>query len=529
METKALKTITEGSTTIHLTSSHQNKIKEVFYNPVQIFNRDISLIITKLHIKNIKQKTLEKKKDFNGINFYDALTASGLRAIRTLLELPKNYINNITACDLSESAQNIFNKNLVKNNCEKNKKISFICGDTKKALINTPTKEAPEIIDIDPYGSVVPFLYPALSTIKNGGLLCLTCTDTRVLFGSDRHKCFYLYRSARGGSDFKEEMGLRVLLQVVNGVANSLNKSFKVLLSVQSDFYVRVFLEVRNGRRKCWESIFQNGLFFYCKNCGAQHIERFGKKKDNGHFGVKEFGLESNKCKFCKGNFVLNGPVWLDPLYDPVFVQDLQNMVLESEEEMKVFLEKKNTINQEERENVLQIGTFKKIKGFLESVLAESRLYDNPKSFNYETLFSVKGVNVPKKLEFFSALKKRGYLAVSSYLHPLVFKTNAPDSVIYNMRLAWIKEWQKRVIIKNEKLKQNPNIKIDENIDNEKKEDLGEELKFDFSIDKDLKKSLKKKIARFLPNPEKNWGPKSGAVIIKTGDNINNLKKLKTN
>lgn len=65
-----------------------------------------------------------------------------------------------------------------------------------------------DVIDLDPYGSAVPFLNSALKSIKNGGLLCVTCTDTRVLCGSDRHKCYYLYGTARGGNKTIEETAL---------------------------------------------------------------------------------------------------------------------------------------------------------------------------------------------------------------------------------------------------------------------------------------------------------------------------------
>ena len=35
----------------------------------------------------------------------------------------------------------------------------------------------------------------------------------------------------------------------------------------------------------------------------------------------------------------------------------------------------------------------------------------------------------------------------------------------------------------------------------------------DFSEDKEINKKMKRKVARFLPNPERNWGPKSMASI----------------
>ena len=79
-------------------------------------------------------------------------------------------------------------------------------------MFNTSESDKYDIIDLDPYGSMVPFLYSTLKAIRKGGLLCVTCTDTRVLWGSDRHKCFYLYRSSRGGTHTKKEHGLRVAI-----------------------------------------------------------------------------------------------------------------------------------------------------------------------------------------------------------------------------------------------------------------------------------------------------------------------------
>jgi tRNA (guanine26-N2/guanine27-N2)-dimethyltransferase len=66
---------------------------------------------------------------------------------------------------------------------------------------NVLLREGPQrgfdIVDLDPYGSVVPFLDSAVGAVREGGLLCITCTDTRVLCGPDMIKCFYFYGSVR--------------------------------------------------------------------------------------------------------------------------------------------------------------------------------------------------------------------------------------------------------------------------------------------------------------------------------------------
>ena len=62
-----------------------------------------------------------------------------------------------------------------------------------------------DIIDLDPYGSAVPFLDASITFIKEGGLLCITCTNTRVLCGPDLVKCYYYYGTTRAKvQDFNE-------------------------------------------------------------------------------------------------------------------------------------------------------------------------------------------------------------------------------------------------------------------------------------------------------------------------------------
>ena len=40
-----------------------------------------------------------------------------------------------------------------------------------------------DVIDLDPYGTAAPFLDSAVQAVKDGGLLCVTCTDMGVLAG----------------------------------------------------------------------------------------------------------------------------------------------------------------------------------------------------------------------------------------------------------------------------------------------------------------------------------------------------------
>lgn len=82
-------------------------------------------------------------------------------------------------------------------------------------MFNIEYKDKYDIIDLDPYGSMIPFLNQTLRAINDNGLLCITCTDSRVLMGSDYHKCYYLYWSLWSGSFSPWTLGLWIMLNAI--------------------------------------------------------------------------------------------------------------------------------------------------------------------------------------------------------------------------------------------------------------------------------------------------------------------------
>ena len=134
--------------------------------------------------------------------------------------------------------------------------------------------------------------------------------------------------------------------------------------------------------------------------------------------------------------------------------------------------------------NYPNITTGLKIKGILEYILQERKLAHSPFSFNFERLFSRPGMIMPSKRVIMSAIVNAGYSVSQSYCNSKVLKTNAPT----NFLRAIVTKWAGK----------------DES-----------ELKVDFTDNPEIKKILKNKVPRFMPNPEKNWGPKSAARIKK--------------
>jgi len=92
-----------------------NEINEtrgsVFYNPVQEFNRDISITVIREFIKIQREELDAKGKDHNkdGVYILEALAATGLRSVRYCKEI--DNIKKIYSNDLDPKAVELMKKN----------------------------------------------------------------------------------------------------------------------------------------------------------------------------------------------------------------------------------------------------------------------------------------------------------------------------------------------------------------------------------------------------------------------------------
>ena len=212
-------TVTEGKATILFPKD------QVFYNPAQQFNRDLSVavirtwsesIITKAQLRKVawqqrqtkeqsppvSQETPPQNTDSNPpqrkITILEALSATGLRSIRYALEIPS--IQTVLANDVSPSAVQAIHRNITHNSLPPGA-VQTTCSDANALMYSRSTNRV-DVVDLDPYGTATPFIDAAIQAIASDGLLCVTCTDMSVLAGIGYpEKCFANY----GGSPVKQE------------------------------------------------------------------------------------------------------------------------------------------------------------------------------------------------------------------------------------------------------------------------------------------------------------------------------------
>ncbi|XP_023575859.1 tRNA (guanine(26)-N(2))-dimethyltransferase isoform X2 [Octodon degus] len=492
--------VTEGAAKIVFPSAN-----EVFYNPVQEFNRDLTCaVITEfariqLGAKGIqikvpgeedtqkvvvdlseqeKEKVEPKEGESlvpgdqhrtaavgeiceEGLRVLEGLAASGLRSIRFAREVPG--LQSVVANDASARAVDLIRQNVQLNDVAHLVKPSH--ADARMLMYqHQKVSERFDVIDLDPYGSPAPFLDAAVQAVSEGGLLCVTCTDMAVLGGNSGETCYSKYGAMALKSRACHEMALRIVLHSLDLHANCYQRYVVPLLSISADFYVRVFVRVFTGQAHVKASASKQALVFQCVGCGAFHLQRLGKVATASSGRVKFSAAcgppVAPECGHCGHRHQLGGPIWAEPIHDLDFVRRV--------------LEAVST-------NTCRFHTSERIQGVLSVVTEE--LPDVPLYYTLDQLSSTIHCNTPSLLQLRNAVK-----------------TDAPSEALWDIMRCWEKECP----VKRERLSEtSPAFRI-----------LGVEprLQANFTIREDANPSSRQRgLKRFQVNPEANWGPRPRA------------------
>ncbi|KAM4585371.1 tRNA (guanine(26)-N(2))-dimethyltransferase [Odontesthes bonariensis] len=505
--------VNEGKAAILFPSAN-----EVFYNPVQEFNRDLTCAVitefsrdlmarrgvkvvvpgeTERVVVSLSEETNEadvQNEEKNGaeepkvtakvgekcelgLRVLEGLAASGLRSVRFALEVPG--LKSVTANDFSYKAAALIARNAQYN------KVSHLlqasCRDASMLMYEMRGKKQPyDVIDLDPYGSPSSFLDAAVQSVSEGGLLCLTCTDMAVMAGNSGETCYSKYGSVSIKAKYCHEMALRIILHSLDQRAGVYQRYIQPLLSVSVDFYIRVFVRVFTGQATVKDSASKQALIYNCVGCGSFHFQRMGRRTSNGKhtkYSAATGPPVGPVCEHCGQRHQLGGPIWAEPIHDLEFVQRVLSAV---------------------SGNPSRFGTSKRIEGMLSMVTEE--LEDVPLYYAVDNLSSTIHTNTPPLLQFRSALLHAGHRVSLSHACKNAVKTDASPAVIWDIMRCW----EKANPVKREKLSEtSPAFKI-----------LSTEpsLEACFTVREDANpQSRKRHLTRFQENPQAFWGPKARA------------------
>lgn len=500
IDTTGYDKLTEGSATILFPKN------QVFYNPVQQYNRDLSVLaitaFTQLFAEETAAKKAKRKADGEIVvskepyaKVMEALSASGLRSIRYAKEIP--LVKTCIANDLSQAAVDS-----IKLNIEYNDIASKVTPNRDDAIkYMAQHSEEFEFVDLDPYGSAAPFIDSAINCLKEGGMMAVTCTDLGVLAGNSYpEKAFALYGGSSMSGDSTHETALRLVLHLVASTAAKYKCAIEPLLSISADFYVRLFIRIHKKPIQVKRLISQTMLTYKCDSCHSVTQQPLGKvviKNNNERFRHAMATVPGPDCAFCGGCQHLSGPMWSGPLHSHQFIDRI--------------LELRKTADP------AIYGTLPRIEGMLR--VAKSEL-EEPLAFETSTISKILRLVEPSLRDMTSALGNFGFKASLTHTHRNTIKTDAPWEAIWFIGKQFFKKSGRPVTVFDEN---SPgysimnNDEIGHNIDIaqlKEKDGCSDMDDYEWMVhpnktSKAVNALRNVKIVRFQENPKKNWGPKA--------------------
>jgi len=280
----------------------------VFYNPVMELNRDITVLALQAY-----QKTLNRQ-----ISVCEPLTSCGVRGIRFAAEV--KGVKNVLVNDINKKAFQLAKYNVKMNGLGECVTVKNEDANYLLSCFGAPRKRF-DAIDIDPFGSPVPYLDSAIRALRNGGLLALTATDMAPLCGVHPKACIRKYGGKPLRSEYCHELAVRLLAGCLATTAAKHDIGISVVFSHSTDHYVRIYATIKHGAKMADESTKKMGYILHCFRC-------FHREDVTELFHAKYAG----KCNECSSKIDFAGPLWLGKLFDRQFCR-----LMEKETEQRMF------------------------------------------------------------------------------------------------------------------------------------------------------------------------------------------------
>jgi len=346
--------------------------RPAFYNPHAKLSRDMSVAIYRVVASGMPKP----------IFFADALAGVGARGVRVAVEVPDVdlvFINDLNpaAVRLAEASAKA---NGVVDRCR------FSVSDACTFLIEHSAPQSRfDIVDLDPFGSPAPYIDCALRSVRSGGVVSVTATDTAVLCGVHPKASYRKYHSHSLRTEYCHELGIRILIGAVAHEAMRLDLSVKPLFTHTTRHYLRVYMAVEAGTYGAEETYRQIGYISHCFRCGFR--EAYKKAYE--------------RCLECESPLKTAGPLWIGPIYDEKFLRSLS-------EECRRHLFK---------------------QGFKMAETALQEIDMPPTYFTPDRWADEMNITTPSIKSLLEALGAAGYRASRTAIYPRGLKTDAPVRV----------------------------------------------------------------------------------------------------
>jgi len=274
----------------------------VFYNPVMELNRDLAVLALQAYQKSVDRE----------VSVCEPLAGCGVRGIRFAVEV--KGVRKVVLNDLNAEAAK-----LTRFNVERNKLMGCVSVANEDANLLLSRYAAPrkrfDFIDIDPFGSPVPYLDSAIRALRNGGMLAATATDLAPLCGVNPEACIRKYGGRPLRTEYCHELAVRLLAGCLAATAARHDIGIDVRFSHSVNHYIRLYASTHYGAKRGDESLRKMGFILHCFKC----LHRENLK------GV--FSPLKQECPECGSKLDFAGPLWLGKLFDESFCASMEEEV----------------------------------------------------------------------------------------------------------------------------------------------------------------------------------------------------------
>ncbi|KAF4608496.1 RNA methyltransferase tRNA(m5U54)methyltransferase [Pleurotus pulmonarius] len=445
------------------------------------------------------QGSVHKEPKYHPYKFtlLEALSATGLRSIRYAKEIP--LLKCVIANDLSPSAVEAIKRNVVLNGLgpstqpeevtpPKRPKVQINEGDACALMYNHRAENARvDAVDLDPYGTAAPFIDAAIQCVNDNGLLCITCTDLAVLATTNYpEKCYSNYGGTPVKAEYCHEAALRLVLNTVSTSAGRYGRYIEPILSLSIDFYVRIFVRVKSAPLEVKKAASKISMHYICSVCQSFYEQPLGRVVEKVH------EPSGNKNYLFKTHA---GPPVTDKCPECESTLHLAGPMWSGPLHDPAFV---GQVLEHLEANPTHYGTATRMKGML--TVAKEEL-NTPFFFTPSKIASYFHCISPPLEDIASALLHAGHKISRSHAVPGSLKTTATRHEVHDIYRSWVKLHP----VKMENVSPSSPARVL----------LAKEPSFTANFKKhpdSVTPSAKVKLVRYQQNPTANWGPAAKAV-----------------
>jgi len=352
----------------------------VFYNPAMELNRDFAVLVLQAYQRMVKRE----------LEACEPLAGCGVRGVRLANEV--EGVRRVVINDISSEAAKLAEANVKLNNLSEKVAVANEDANLLLSRYAAPRKRF-DCVDIDPFGSPVPYLDSAVRALRNDGLLALTATDMAPLCGVHPKACLRKYGGKPLRTEYCHELALRLLIGGLASVAAKHDVAVSPVFSYRAYNHVRTYVVVSYSAKQADRSIGNMGYILHCFSCLHREYQK----------GITPpFKWD---CPECGSRLQTAGPLWLGPLWDGGFSARVKDEAVgrSLRNRARIFQMVSLIIGEEKAPMTYYVS---------------DKLCDK---FN---------LPIPQLSKIMTELRKMGFQAVATHFSSKAFRTDAPAGVV---------------------------------------------------------------------------------------------------